>query len=80
MVFNTTFNNISVISWHVEETGVPGENYRPAASHYNVWKGNLRKNTCPETIKCLKPIFGVNLVQDWYFLQTPLSLKHAISV
>ena len=32
MVFNTTFNNISVISWHsvllVEETGVPRENYQ----------------------------------------------------
>ena len=32
MVFNTTFNNISVISWRsvslVEETGVPGENHR----------------------------------------------------
>jgi hypothetical protein len=30
MVFNDTFNNISVISWQsvllVEETGVPGEN------------------------------------------------------
>jgi hypothetical protein len=37
MVFNATFNNISVISWQsvllVEETGVPGENHRPAASH-----------------------------------------------
>jgi hypothetical protein len=34
MVFNATFNNISVISWQsvllVEETG---ENHRPAASH-----------------------------------------------
>ena len=33
MVFNATFNNISVISWLsvllVEETGVPGENRRP---------------------------------------------------
>jgi hypothetical protein len=31
MVFNATFNNISVISWRsvllVEETGVSGENY-----------------------------------------------------
>jgi len=31
MVFNVTFNNISVISWwsvlSVEETGVPGENH-----------------------------------------------------
>ena len=34
MVFNTTFNNISAISWRsvllVEETGVPGENHRSA--------------------------------------------------
>ena len=31
MVFNATFNNISVISWRsvfcMEETGVPGENH-----------------------------------------------------
>ena len=37
MVFYTTFNNISVISWRpvllVEETGVPGESHRPAAFH-----------------------------------------------
>jgi len=36
MVFNATFNNSSVISWRsvllVEETGVPGENYRSVAS------------------------------------------------
>ena len=37
MVFNATFNNMSIISWRsvllVEGTGVPGENHRPAASH-----------------------------------------------
>ena len=37
MVLNSTFNNISVISLRsvllVEETGVPRENHRPAASH-----------------------------------------------
>jgi len=37
MVFNATFNNISVISWRsvllLEETGVPGENHRPVTSH-----------------------------------------------
>ena len=37
MVFNATFNNISVISWRsvlmVEETGVLGENHRPVANH-----------------------------------------------
>jgi len=42
MVFNATFNNISFISWRsvllVEETGVPGGNHRPAASHRLVIK------------------------------------------
>ena len=37
MVINATFNNSSVMSWPsvllVEETGVPGENHRPAANH-----------------------------------------------
>jgi hypothetical protein len=37
MVFNATFNNISVISWQsvllVEETGDPRENHKPVASH-----------------------------------------------
>jgi len=40
MMFNAIFNNISVILWRsvllVEETGIPGENHRPAASH---WQG-----------------------------------------
>jgi hypothetical protein len=37
IVFDATFNNISVVLWQsvllVEETGVPGENQRPVASH-----------------------------------------------
>ena len=37
MVLSAIFNNISVISWRsvllVEETGVPGENHQPVASH-----------------------------------------------
>jgi hypothetical protein len=40
MVFNDTFNNISVISWQsvllVGETGGPGENHRPVASHSTI--------------------------------------------
>ena len=39
MIFKATFNNISVISWQSdlleEETGVPQENHRPAASHWH---------------------------------------------
>ena len=37
MLFNTTYNNISVISWRsvvlVEETRVPGENHRAVTSY-----------------------------------------------
>jgi hypothetical protein len=41
MVFSSTFNNISVISWWLvlllEETGEPRENHRPAASHLQIY-------------------------------------------
>ena len=49
MVFNATFNNISVISWRsvllVEETGVPGENHPPAASHWQAYSHNVVSST-----------------------------------
>jgi hypothetical protein len=49
MVFNATFNNISVISWHsvllVEETGVPGEKHRPTASHGQTLYHNVVSST-----------------------------------
>jgi hypothetical protein len=45
MVFNATFNIISVISWWlvllVEETGVPGENQRPVANHWQTLSQNV---------------------------------------
>jgi hypothetical protein len=41
MLFNVSFNNISIISWRsvllAEETGVPGENHRPVASHWQFY-------------------------------------------
>ena len=49
MVFNTTFNNISAILWQsvllVEETRVPGENHRPAASHGQTLSHNVVSST-----------------------------------
>jgi hypothetical protein len=46
MVINAAFNNISVILWLsvllVEETGVPGENHRPVASHWQTLSHKLR--------------------------------------
>ena len=45
MVFNATFNNISVILWLsvllVEDTGVPGENHRHVASHCQTLSHNV---------------------------------------
>jgi hypothetical protein len=44
MVYNTTFNNISVLSWRsvllVEETGVTGENHQPVASNLQTLSHN----------------------------------------
>ena len=49
MVFRATFNNISVISWRsvllVEETGVPAENNRPVASHWQTLSHNVVSST-----------------------------------
>jgi hypothetical protein len=45
MMFNATFNNISVIWWWsivlVEEIGGSGENHRPAASHWQTLSHNV---------------------------------------
>jgi len=45
VVFNATFNNISVISRRsillVEETRLPGVNHRPAASHWQTASHNV---------------------------------------
>jgi hypothetical protein len=49
MVINTTFNNISAITWRsvllVEETRVPGENHQPAKSHWQTWSDITRSFT-----------------------------------
>jgi hypothetical protein len=49
MVFNTTFNNISVILWRsvllVEETRTPGENHQPVASHWQTLSYNVVSST-----------------------------------
>ena len=45
MVFNATFNPISVILWQsvllAEETGVPRENHRSVASHWQTLSHNV---------------------------------------
>jgi len=55
MVFNATFNNISVISWRsvllVEETRGPGENHRPVASQWQTSSHNFVSSTLWERFK-----------------------------
>ncbi len=49
MVFNVTFNNISVISWQsvllVEETEIHRKNHRPVASHCQTLSHHLVLST-----------------------------------
>ena len=49
MVFNATFNNISVMLWRsvllVEETGVRAENHRPVASQWQTLYHNFVSST-----------------------------------
>ena len=48
-MLNVIFNYIAVILWRsvllVEETGVPGENHRPAASHWQALSYNVVSTT-----------------------------------
>ena len=49
MVFNVTYNNISVISWRSvyleEETRILGENYRPVSSRLHTLSHNAASST-----------------------------------
>jgi hypothetical protein len=61
MVLNSTFNNISVISWRsvfllVEKTGVPGENHRPAER--NLDSQHIYYDTCVDIISVLMRFDG----------------------
>ena len=66
MVFNATFNNISVISWRsvllVEETGVPGENHRPAACHWQILSHNVVSSTPKEELFYRKCNFSRKII------------------
>ena len=64
MVFNTTFNNISVISWWsvllVEETGEPGENHWPVASHWQTLSNEVVSSTLSYDHHIPQLIFSIN--------------------
>ena len=69
MVFSTTFNNSSAISWGsvllVEETGVTEEKHWPVASHWQTLSHNV------SSIPCLSGSQTHNFSggRQWYFQQ-----------
>jgi hypothetical protein len=63
MVFNATFNNISVISWRavllVEETEVPRENHGSVINHRQTLSHNVVSSTHrPSWIRTHKYVSG----------------------
>ena len=70
LMFNTTFNSISVISWRsvvlVEETEVPIENHWPVASHSQIWSHNVVSSIYYFKI-CM--LFLVNICTKMYNLR-----------
>ena len=66
VVFNATFNTISVISWRsvllVEETEGPEENHRPAASHWQTLSHNVVSSTPREANSQQKVVIDTDYI------------------
>jgi hypothetical protein len=71
MVFNATFNNISVISlWSVllmEETRVSKENHRPAASHWKTLSHNVVSST-PCQLEDQNNLINISYLIDFFII------------
>jgi hypothetical protein len=82
MVFNTTFNNISVISrWSVllvEVTEVPGENHRPVARHWQTLS-RYYWNIVESGVKYLNLNINLYLSQERYSSKENILIQKQIS-
>jgi hypothetical protein len=89
MVLNATFNNISVISWRlvlsVDETGIPGENHRPVASHWQTLSHNVVSSTPRHergsigTVHCVDKSALRNVITRWQISREPISINSKYS-
>jgi hypothetical protein len=70
MVFKATFNKISVLM--VKETGVPGENHRPATSQLQTLSHNVVSSTPRLKIQCINTSTELCCI---YFIQSLLYFK-----
>ena len=93
LVFNATFNNISVISWWsvllVEETGVPGENHRPAASYLQTLSHNVVFLALSFDVREIYPWWywhirhgfsTVQIMRKWFLLTNWINWYYGVSV
>ena len=89
MVFNATFNNISVITWQsillVEETRVPRENHQPVARHWQTLSHNVVLSThvfsffvsCAQRFLCHWIVFSwMSCGFHWRFCVVASKLKY----
>jgi hypothetical protein len=81
VVFNVTFNNLSVVSWRsvllVEETGVPRENHRPVTSHWQTLSQTFHYRTALHNVpgRCSNIPLQYNITQC-----SGTVFKHSITV
>jgi hypothetical protein len=83
MVFNATFNNISVISWRsallVEETGEPGENHWHVASHWQTLSHNVVHLALIEIQLTISVVIGTDCIgsciSNYHTIMAMMDLK-----
>jgi len=80
MVFNATFNNISVISWRsvllAEETG---ENHRPAASHWQILSHNVVSST-PRNERDSNSQYYSNILRVYQRTWYPVTIYYPLDI
>ena len=91
MVFNTTFNKTSVITWPsvllVEETRVPGKNNRIAGSHWQTLSHNIVSSTPrherDSNSQSTFVVIGTDYISSskfkWHTIMTTLSLLNRVN-
>ena len=80
MVIHATFKNISVISWLsvllVEETGVPRENHRPVASHWQTLSHNVISSTPHQLLVVIGTYCTVSCKSNYHTITATTAIQN----